>query len=34
MHVTVQDHIFQSSVIGITKLTNNLEARIGTTVFF
>ncbi|MBV8909227.1 MAG: outer membrane beta-barrel domain-containing protein [Gammaproteobacteria bacterium] len=34
VHVTVQDHMFQSSVIGITKLTNNLEARIGTTVFF
>ena len=34
VHVTVQDHIFQSNVIGITKLTNNLEARIGTTVFF
>jgi outer membrane beta-barrel protein len=34
LHVTVQDHVFQSSVIGITKLTNNLEARIGTTVFF
>jgi outer membrane beta-barrel protein len=34
VHVTVQDHIFQSSVIGINKLTNNLEARIGMTVFF
>jgi outer membrane beta-barrel protein len=34
VHVTVQDHMFQSDVIGITKLTNNLEARIGTTVFF
>jgi outer membrane beta-barrel protein len=34
VHVTVQDHIFQSNVIGITKLTNNLEARIATTVFF
>jgi len=34
VHVTVEDRIFQSSVIGITKLTNNLEARIGTTVFF
>ncbi len=34
LHVTVQDHVFQSSILGTTKLTNNLEARIGTTVFF
>jgi outer membrane beta-barrel protein len=34
VHITVQDHVFQSSVLGTTKLTNNLEARIGTTVFF
>jgi outer membrane beta-barrel protein len=34
VHVTVQDHVFQESIIGVTKLTNNLEARIGTTVFF
>jgi outer membrane beta-barrel protein len=34
MHVTVQDHIFQSSVLGYTKLTNNLEALFGVTVFF
>jgi len=34
VHVTVQDHVLQESIIGITKLTNNLEARIGTTVFF
>jgi outer membrane beta-barrel protein len=33
-HVTVEDHVFQSSVLGYTKLTNNIEARIGTTVFF
>jgi outer membrane beta-barrel protein len=33
-HITVQDHVFQSSVLGSTKLTNNLEARIATTVFF
>jgi hypothetical protein len=26
--------VFQSSLLGTTKLTNNLEARIGTTVFF
>ena len=34
VHVTVQDRVFQSSLLGTTKLTNNLEARIGTTVFF
>ena len=34
LHVTVQDHVFQSSLLGTTKLTNNLEARIGTTVYF
>jgi len=34
LHVTVQDRVFQSSLLGTTKLTNNLEARIGTTVFF
>jgi outer membrane beta-barrel protein len=34
VHVQVQDHVFQSSVLGSTKLTNNLEALIGTTVFF
>jgi len=34
IHVQVQDHVFQSSVLGSAKLTNNLEALIGTTVFF
>jgi outer membrane beta-barrel protein len=34
VHITVQDRVFQSSLLGSTKLTNNLEARIGTTVFF
>ena len=34
VHVTVQDRVFQSSLLGFNKLTNNLEARIGTTVFF
>jgi outer membrane beta-barrel protein len=34
VHVTVQDRVFQSSLLGTTKLTNNLEARIGATVFF
>jgi outer membrane beta-barrel protein len=34
VHIEVQDHVFQSDILGVTKLTNNLEARIGTTVFF
>ena len=34
LHVTVQDHLFQTSLLGVTKLTNNLEARLGVTVFF
>jgi len=34
VHVTVQDHVFQTSLLGTTKLTNNLEARLGVTVFF
>ena len=34
LHIVVQDHVFQSSLLGSTKLTNNLEARIGLTVFF
>ena len=34
MHVTVQDHILQTSVLGYTKLTNNLVALFGVTVFF
>jgi len=34
LHIVVQDHVFQSSLLGSTKLTNNLEARIGVTVFF
>lgn len=34
VHITVQDRVFQSSLLGTAKLTNNIEARIGTTVFF
>ena len=34
VHVTVQDRVFQTSLLGTTKLTNNLEARLGVTVFF
>jgi outer membrane beta-barrel protein len=34
VHITVQDRVFQSDLLGTTKLTNNIEMRIGTTVFF
>lgn len=34
VHIMAQDHVFQSSLLGATKITNNLEARIGVTVFF
>jgi outer membrane beta-barrel protein len=34
VHIVVQDRIFQSSLFGTAKLTNNIEAVIGTTVFF
>ena len=34
VHITVQDRVFQTSLLGTTKLTNNLEGRIGVTVFF
>jgi len=34
VHITVQDRVFQSTILGSAKLTNNIEARIGTTVFF
>ena len=27
VHITVQDRVFQSSILGTTKLTNNLEAQ-------
>jgi outer membrane beta-barrel protein len=30
----VEDHIFQTDLLGASKLTNNLEAVLGTTVFF
>jgi outer membrane beta-barrel protein len=33
-HITVQDRVFQTNLFGTAKLTNNIEARIGTTVFF
>jgi outer membrane beta-barrel protein len=34
VHITVQDRVFQSDLFGTTKLTNNIEMRVGTTVFF
>jgi outer membrane beta-barrel protein len=34
IHITVQDRVFNSSLLGTSKVTNNLEARIGTTIFF
>ena len=34
VHLAVEDHLFQSSILGSAKLTNNLEASLGTTVFF
>jgi outer membrane beta-barrel protein len=34
VHITVQDRVFQSSLLGSAKLTNNIQAVIGTTVFF
>jgi len=34
VHITVQDRVFSSDLLGTSKLTNNIEARIGTTVFF
>jgi outer membrane beta-barrel protein len=34
VHVGVEDHVFQSDLLGVDKLTNNLEATIGASVFF
>jgi outer membrane beta-barrel protein len=34
LHIGVEDHVFQSSLLGVDKLTNNLEAMIGASVFF
>lgn len=34
IHITVEDRVFQSDILGFTKLTNNIEMRIGTTVYF
>jgi outer membrane beta-barrel protein len=34
IHVRMQDRIFDTDLLGESKLTNNLEANIGLTVFF
>src|SRR5471032_1563830 len=34
VYIGVEDHVFQSDLLGVDKLTNNLEATIGATVFF
>lgn len=34
IHIGVQDRVFESDLLGTNKLTNNLEAHIGATVFF
>ncbi len=34
LHIDVQDRLFESDIFGTSKLTNNLEARIGVTAFF
>jgi outer membrane beta-barrel protein len=34
VHITVQDRVFESDLLGTSKLTNNIEARIETAVFF
>jgi outer membrane beta-barrel protein len=34
VHISVQDRVFNSDLLGTTKLTNNIEARLITTVFF
>ncbi len=34
VHIQVQDRVFRTDLLGVTKLTNNMEATLGTTVFF
>jgi len=34
IHIDVQDRIFQSDLLGVDKLTNNIGAHLGVTVFF
>jgi outer membrane beta-barrel protein len=33
-HVDLRDHVYDSSLLGTTRTTNNLEATLGVTVFF
>ena len=34
VHVTVEDRVFNSDLLGVDKLTSNLEAHLGLSVFF
>jgi outer membrane beta-barrel protein len=34
VHIDVQNRVFESDIFGTNKVTNNLEARLGVTVFF
>ena len=34
IHIGVQDHVFQSDILGASKLTNNIAAHLGVTAFF
>jgi outer membrane beta-barrel protein len=34
VHIAVEDRVFESDLLGTSKLTNNLEAYVGATVFF
>src|SRR5579862_6746143 len=34
VHIQVQDRVFRTDLLGVSKLTNNMEATIGATVFF
>jgi hypothetical protein len=33
-HVDVRDHIFDNSLLGTSRTSNNLEGTLGVTVFF
>jgi len=34
VHVAVEDRVYNSDLLGVSKLASNLEAHIGATVFF
>ena len=34
IHIQVQDRVFRTDLLGVSKLTNNMEATLGATVFF